>query len=151
MRKASSKSPTAASSGKLTRTRQQVTSRWEWVAAGVAGVGALLIASVMGYMIWYGSHYPQGIPPELTVRPLGMQAVASGYLVTFRADNEGSSTAAQVLISGVLKDADGLTLEESEATVDYVPQHSHREGGLLFSRDPSAHKLELRVEGYADP
>lgn len=47
--------------------------------------------------------------------------------------------------------AGGSGREHGEATLDYVPQHSEREGGLLFLNDPARHERQLRVKGYVEP
>lgn len=122
-------------------------SPWERVAAGL---GALLVAGALAYMVQYGLTHPSSEPPDLSIVHAGTVRTVGGYLVQFRARNDGSATAADVIVGGSL-DADGVTLEASEARLDYLPPHSEREGGLLFSLDPTRHELRLRVKGYARP
>lgn len=109
----------------------------------------MLVAAGIGYMAYYGLTHPEG-PPEVTLERLSVEPTKGGYLVQFKARNEGNSTAAGVLVVGALKES-GSTLEESEAVLDYVPQESERKGGLLFTRDPTRYELELRAKGYAQP
>jgi uncharacterized protein (TIGR02588 family) len=71
-------------------------------------------------------------------------------VVEFRAINAGAKAAAELLIEGELEGPDG-PIETAEATIDYLPPRSEREGGLIFSRDPRKHELHLRAKGYVDP
>ena len=41
--------------------------------------------------------------------------------------------------------------ETAEATFDFLPARSRREGGLYFTNDPRIGALTLRAKGYADP
>ena len=79
-----------------------------------------------------------------------MLELEKGYLVQFRASNQGGSAAAELTIEGQLTGPDGDT-EASEAVLDYLPPRSDREGGLVFSRDPRVGQLSLRAKGYAKP
>lgn len=141
----SSAAQTGSPSGRA-EAHEEATSIWEWVAAAL---GALLIASAVGYMLYYGLTHPEG-PPRIALEQLSVVPTDGGYLVRFRAKNEGNSTAAGLLVGGELKE-NGSTVEESEATLDYVPQQSEREGGLVFTRDPERYELQLRVKGHAKP
>lgn len=122
------------------------TSRLEWLAAAL---GALIVGGALAYMIYYGLSHPQG-PPALAVRETAVTPSGSGHLVQFSVENRGHSTAAGVLVGGELRSG-GAAVEESEATLDYVPEHSARAGGLIFTRDPSGYELQLRVKGYRKP
>jgi uncharacterized protein (TIGR02588 family) len=64
--------------------------------------------------------------------------------------NLSPSTAAVVEVEGVLS-RDGREVATSSMTLDYVPGHSERQGGLFFAQDPGAYDLELRALGYAEP
>ena len=55
-----------------------------------------------------------------------------------------------MLVEGELAGPDG-PIETSEATMDYLPPGSEREGGLFFSRDPRRYEVRLRAKGYVDP
>jgi uncharacterized protein (TIGR02588 family) len=118
----------------------------EWI---VAGLGALLVAGTIGYLVFQAFGRDQ-TPPDLEVVALRVLALEHGHLVQFRTLNHGSEPAAQLLVEGELAGPDG-PLETAEATLDYVPPRSQREGGLLFSRDPRAFELRLRAKGYAKP
>jgi uncharacterized protein (TIGR02588 family) len=119
---------------------------FEWL---VAGVGALLVTGTIGYLVVQGL-WRDATPPDVRVEALRVLALEHNYVVEFRALNEGGEPAAELLVEGELIGPDG-SVETAEATVDYLPPASHREGGLFFSRDPGAFELRLRAKGYAEP
>jgi uncharacterized protein (TIGR02588 family) len=118
----------------------------EWV---VAGLGALLVAGTIGYLVLQALGRDQS-PPDIEVTTLREVALEHGHLVEFRAVNRGGETAAQLMVQGELAGAHG-PVETAEATLDYLPPGSQREGGLLFSRDPREFKLRLRATSYVRP
>lgn len=118
----------------------------EWI---VAAIGALLVAGTIGYLVLHAVVRDQA-PPDLRVVAEGTLALQGGYLVEFRAINAGAQAAAAVLIEGALEGPGG-TIETSEATIDYLPARSERQGGLIFSHDPRAYRLRLRPKGWVDP
>ena len=119
---------------------------FEWV---VAGVGALLVTATIGYLI-VQALWRDEVPPDVQVIALRVLALEHNHLVEFRAVNQGGEPAAELLIEGELIGPDG-PVETAEATLDYLPPASHRDGGLFFSRDPRAFELRLRAKGYAEP
>jgi uncharacterized protein (TIGR02588 family) len=120
-------------------------SPWERV---LAGVGALLVAGMLGYL---GHEAVSGdrSPPALQVRLEEVRAQGGGgFLVRFSVHNAGGRAAAQVRVRA---EAAGTAAEAAETVLDYVPAHSERGGGLLFREDPRARGLTLRAVGYAEP
>lgn len=118
----------------------------EWV---IGALGALLLAGTIGFLVWHALGRDQA-PPDVRVVVDGIEQLRNGYLLQFRAINEGGSTAAQLVIEGQLAGPDGL-VETSEATLDYVPPRSDRRGGLFFTKDPRRFDLRMRAGGYAKP
>jgi uncharacterized protein (TIGR02588 family) len=118
----------------------------EWL---VAGIGALLVAGTIGYLV-VQALWRNESPPDVRIVALRVLALPDHHLVEFRAVNRGGEPAAQLLVEGELVGADG-PVESAEATLDYLPPNSHREGGLLFRRDPRELELRLRAKGYARP
>jgi uncharacterized protein (TIGR02588 family) len=123
-----------------------VRSRWEWVAASVS---AALVLAVVGYMLYDGVARPQ-TPPSITVQADTVLQGNGVWLVQFQARNHGHLTAAQVTVEGELMDGE-RSVEASEAVLDYVPVESVRRGGLFFTHDPRAHRLQVRAKGYQEP
>jgi len=118
----------------------------EWV---VAALGALLVAGTIGYLVWHATGRDEG-PADVRVVAEEVVALQDGWLVRFRAANAGAQAAAELLVHGELVGPEGV-LETAEASIDYLPPRSAREGGLIFSRDPRRHELRLRAKGFVRP
>lgn len=119
----------------------------EWV---LAAIGAIVTLATIGFLVYEGLAEGGGGVPELIVEAGAVTPQGSGWAVPVEARNTGSATAASVRIVGQLRDATGV-VEESEMTLDYVPEASSRAGTLLFTRDPSTSTLEVRATGYELP
>lgn len=118
----------------------------EWI---VGGLGILLVGGAIAYLVYHSFARDQN-PPDIRLVVERVLDLQNGYLVQFRAFNEGRTAAAQVTIEGELAAPDGDT-EVSEVVLDYLPPRSDREGGLLFENNPRAGELSLRAKGYARP
>ncbi len=125
----------------------QKPSVWEWVTAAA---GALLVLGAIGFMGYEAVTSRQDEIPRISVSLDTIAPYGAGYLVGIIAANQGGETAASVLIEGELRSDTGA-VEKSETTIDYVPAHSRRKGGLLFTKDPRRFQLELRPLGYDRP
>jgi uncharacterized protein (TIGR02588 family) len=119
----------------------------EWIAAGLGLVLTLGIVAVIGREAMSGE---AARPPAIEVRVRNLVLVDSGYLVEVAAMNRSGATAAEVQVEGRLMAGDTL-VEASSLTLDYVPGHATRKGGLFFATDPRRHRLELRALGYQEP
>jgi uncharacterized protein (TIGR02588 family) len=118
----------------------------EWI---VAAIGVLLVGGAIGYLVYHSMTRGE-TPPDIRVDAEQVLELAHGYVVQFRALNEGGSAAAQVTIEGELVGPDGAT-ERGETVLDYLPPRSDRAGALLFDSDPRRGELRLRATGYAKP
>ncbi len=118
----------------------------EWVSSGVGPAVTLVMLGFLGYKTVVGNDSP----PQIAIRVDHIFNVSGGYLVDIAVVNRGHSTASQLKVEGELK-AGTDTIETSDATFDYVPARSEREGGLFFTRDPRSHELSLRATGYVKP
>jgi uncharacterized protein (TIGR02588 family) len=119
----------------------------EWIAAGI---GLALTLGLLGVIGWEAL---RGGPSEAPLVSLSVQrvmATGAGHIVEFEAVNATGGTAQSVEIEAVLTPPDGPP-ETSSVTLDYVPGHSRRTGGLYFRRDPRIGRLELRALGYQTP
>jgi uncharacterized protein (TIGR02588 family) len=119
---------------------------WE---QAIAAVAALLVAGLMGYLVWQVLTHKDTLP-AVAFRTVAIEAQASGYLVRFEASNQGDVTASGVEIAGLLT-RDGATIEASHVVIDYLPGRSVARGGLWFTQDPRQGELALRALGYVDP
>jgi uncharacterized protein (TIGR02588 family) len=143
---AARKAPSEASGKTKDRQPRQAVPLLEWL---VAALGALLVGGAIAFLVYHSTTRDQ-IPPDIRVEAEQVLELAHGYVVQFRALNEGGSAAAQVTIEGELVGPDGAT-ERGETVLDYLPPRSDRAGGLLFTSDPRQGELRLRATGYANP
>ena len=120
---------------------------WEWT---VAAFGAAIVLVAIGFMVYDAVTAAPGAVPMISVRVDRIVAYPSGYVVEFRTTNDGDATAAQVLVRGELRSDSGV-VELSESTIDFVPARSWRIGGLVFTKDPRAHRMEVRAVGFDRP
>lgn len=118
----------------------------EWIVAVVSG---LLVLGMLGYLLAEGFRRPDG-PAVVTVRPDSVVPVPDGYLLMITLQNDGGDTAADVIVRGELREG-GEIVEESEATVDFVPVGAERGAALHFERDPAGRDLSVRIRGFVPP
>lgn len=119
----------------------------EWA---IAALGLVLVVVTLALTL-RDALDPTDAPPAIVVRADSVIALpGTGFLVRFTAENRGDRTAASVPVAGALRLAADST-ETAEATLDYVPGHSRRRGGLYFRSDPRRGALELRAGGFQDP
>lgn len=131
------------------RTSQgEETPLWEKLA-GLAGL--LLFLGVLGFLLYEASR-PQ-TEAEIVTEQEAVIRQEGGYLVSFKASNQGRQTAAAVLLEGALYDpaSPGEPLETAEVTFDYIPDQSARSGAFVFEHDPSQYELRIQVKGFMDP
>jgi uncharacterized protein (TIGR02588 family) len=119
---------------------------YEWASAAI---GLLLVLTSVGIMVYESLAGPKG-PPDVHVQVASVERSGDGYLLSFRADNLGGSTAAKLEIEGRLSDR-GQVLETRKAIIDYLPPQSHRSGGMFFTHDPQQATVELQAGGYTEP
>ncbi len=118
----------------------------EWLTAFL---GLMLVAAALGY-ISYRAVTVENTPPNLTVEIESITPVSAGHLVKFHVANSGEETAAAVNLEGTLKEGE-TTAESGTATIDYVPSHSQRKGGIIFEKNPQKYQMQIRAVGYANP
>jgi uncharacterized protein (TIGR02588 family) len=126
--------------------QRRVVGRLEWV---VGALGAAITAGVLGTLAYEASTYEEG-PPALVVRMIDVTQTEGGFVVRFATENEGTSTAGEVVVRATLKDGD-RTLEQAEATLDFVARKSSREAGVILRRDPRSATLDLAAVSYRKP
>jgi uncharacterized protein (TIGR02588 family) len=119
---------------------------WMW---GIGLVGLVLALGSIGFAL-YEAVAGDSSPPDVTVEVVEILPAQDGFLVEFRVINEGGTTAAGLTVEGELRDGAEI-VEASDTTVEYVPSHSEREGGVFFTRDPRQYELQLRAKGYETP
>jgi len=119
---------------------------WEWI---VAAIGLAMVAGTICFML-YQAIWNAHSPPDVVIQVDAVNPAQGGYLVEFHAVNQGGTTAEGMIIEGDLSQ-NGQSIEKSQTTVDYLPAHSERRGGLFFSKDPQQFELRIRAFGYQEP
>jgi uncharacterized protein (TIGR02588 family) len=109
----------------------------------------MILSGLVVYLTYFALTREEAAPIA-SVQALSVAPAGSGHLVRFRVSNEANGTAAGLQVIGTLRQGD-RTIEEREATIDYLPAYSSREGGLFFSADPGQYDLVLSVGGYMEP
>ncbi|CBS89035.1 TIGR02588 family protein [Azospirillum lipoferum] len=127
--------------------RASPTSPLEWVAAGI---GALLIAAMIAYMVQYGLRERGEVPGRIDIAVVETQAGGHGHTVRFQIRNRTTATAATLRVRGELRSGDRV-VEAAEAEFDYLPPYSERFGGLIFQQDPARFELRIAPTGYSEP
>jgi uncharacterized protein (TIGR02588 family) len=130
----------------VTQAKSDTPPPWLW---GMGILGLILLIGTLGLLIYEGAAGDSS-PPAVVVRVETILPTGNGYLVRFRAVNQGGSTAEGVAIEGELSRG-AERVQVSETTLDYMPSHSARQGGLFFTHDPRAYDLQLRATGYEQP
>lgn len=87
---------------------------------------------------------------ELNVKVEEIIPNNKGFLVKFALENTGDKSAADVTLEGELK-KDAESIETSDVTIDYVPSHSEKKGGMFFTENPQNYEFKIRAKGYNEP
>jgi uncharacterized protein (TIGR02588 family) len=119
---------------------------WMW---GIGLLGLVLVLGSIGFAL-YEAVAGDSSPPDVTVQVIEILPAQNGFLVEFRVINEGGTTAAGLTVEGELRNGTEV-VEASDTTVEYIPSHSEREGGMFFTLDPRQYELQLRAKGYERP
>ena len=119
---------------------------WEWI---VAGVGLVLVASVIGFLI-YEAFTGKRLPPDVKLSVDSVVEIRNGFLVRITAVNEGGMTAEGVIVEAELRSGTE-PVERSRTTIVYLPPRSEKKAGLFFTRDPRQLDLQVRSLGYEEP
>ncbi|HEY5883804.1 MAG TPA: hypothetical protein VIT88_03915 [Pyrinomonadaceae bacterium] len=119
---------------------------WMWA---IAFFGLALVVSSIAFMV-YEAAAGDSSHADITVQVDTTLPTSNGYLVKFRAVNQGGSTVEGLTVEGVLRNGPDV-IETSDTVLEWVPAHSEREGGLFFTSDPRQLQLQLRAKGYENP
>jgi uncharacterized protein (TIGR02588 family) len=117
---------------------------FEWIAAGIGLVLALVALTFTAWDAFLGERSPASIE----VRLVGVRQTPYGFVADVEAFNHGGAPATQVIISGTVTGSGEP--DTAEATFDYIPEQSRARGGLVFEEDPRAGGLKLRAKSYVD-
>jgi uncharacterized protein (TIGR02588 family) len=124
----------------------QAPSFWEWV---LAGAGLLLLVASVGYLLYY-QWSSSDAPPDPAIEVIAVHQQQGRFLVRVRVHNRSHRTAADLRVSGELRQG-ATVVERSETEFPYLAAESSHEGGLFFTHDPRTLRLELAAESYQVP
>ena len=129
------------------RKRSPETPVLEWISAAL---GLALLLGLVGVIGWQAVYGGTDQPPAIELAVVRVVPAGSGFVVEIEARNRSGGTAAGLEVEGTIRQGEAV-LETSAVTFDYVAGHSVAGGGLVFTRDPRAHRLELRARGFQEP
>jgi len=131
-----------------TKKKRRVEKNWlEWT---VFGVGALLVAGTLGFLIYDGASSAGEEPPAVKVELHAPEQKGEQFVVPVTVTNEGGATAEGVTVEVTLERA-GAEAERGEFAVAFLPRGGKREGFVTFRTDPRTARLVPRVLGYEKP
>jgi uncharacterized protein (TIGR02588 family) len=132
----------------MTKKKSRVQKNWlEW---SVFGVGLVLVACTLGFLVYDGASSSGDEPPSVRVT-LGPPAQRGGrFVVPVTVTNDGGQTAEGVTVEVALE-RDGAEPERGEFAVAFLPRGGTREGFVTFGTDPRSARLVPRVLGYEKP
>ena len=119
---------------------------WMW---GIGVLGLAIIIGSIGFML-YEATFGDSSPPDVLIEVGAVMPTRNGFLVEFRAVNEGGSTAQGLKVEAELRSGAEI-VETSNTTIEYIASHSERRGGLFFRSDPRQYHLQVRAKGYESP
>jgi uncharacterized protein (TIGR02588 family) len=128
-------------SGRSRRSQQRNGLEW-----AVFGVGALLVAAVVGYLAYDALAGTDG-PADLRVE-LGTPARAGHVVVPVHVRNVGGRSAEEVVVE-VCAGGEASPEDCAEVTFPFVPHGATREGVVGFAAPPAG-PLRSRVVSYRE-
>jgi uncharacterized protein (TIGR02588 family) len=115
------------------------------------GIAALILAVLVGLVLYIWSDDQRQQPPDITVSSRGTVREASGqFYVPFEIENIGGGTAESVQVIAELR-INGEVEESGEQQIDFLSGGETEEGAFVFSRNPQEGELVLRVASYKLP
>lgn len=131
----------------MAKRKQRAIPALEWVSAII---GFFIALALLGFLAVQAIREAEPLPPTLEAVAVSLHRAGGHYIVGVEIRNASPATGAGVQVQGTLRQG-GSAVEESATTISYVPGNSYRRAGLVFTRDPRAHQLDLRVTGYELP
>ena len=109
----------------------------EWVSLSVS---LLLVASIVGVIVWLWATEPQG-PARFTVERGAVRREAGRFYLPVAVTNAGGEAVEQVRVEG--RPANGLQYERPSTTIDFLPVRAREEVVLVFRSDPAGASVEV--------
>ena len=121
-----------------------------WVELAIGGCGALLLASMAGYLLLDAFGGDAERPADIDLEAGEFARQGERWRAPVRVRNLGDRPAEAVELRAELELAGG-GIEEAALTVAFLPPKGEVRGAFLFEEDPSGGELRLRAVGYLEP
>ena len=121
-----------------------------WVELAIGGCGALLLASMAGYLLLDAFGGGAERPADIDLESGEFARQGDGWRAPVRVRNLGDRPAEAVELRAELELASG-EVEEAALTVAFLPPRGEVEAAFLFEEDPNGGELRLRAVGYLVP
>ena len=109
----------------------------EWVSLSVS---LLLLAGIVGVIVWLWAAEPKG-QPRFTIERGAARQEGGLFHVPVAVTNAGGEAVAQVRVEG--RQAEGLREERPATTINFLPVRAREEVVLIFRSDPSEASVEV--------
>ena len=114
-------------------------------------LGGAVVLGLVGFLLLSALHGEGRGQPAFSVELMApIRLDAGGWVVPFRAVNDGRAPASQVRLEAELALPDGRR-ERGEVVIDYLAGGAEEEGGFFFEGDPAAGRLTARALGFLRP
>jgi uncharacterized protein (TIGR02588 family) len=118
----------------------------EWVSFSVASA---VLLGVLGTVSYLGVRDRNQQPPLLEVTS-SVEQRQDKYYVPFTVVNSGGETAEAVQIIAELR-VNGELSEWGDQQIDFLSSQEEIKGAFVFTQDPQAGELTVRVASYIEP
>ncbi len=118
----------------------------EWISFLISSAIVIGVLGAVGYL-WMRDRQQQ--PPILEVETT-IETRQGKYYVPFTVTNAGGETAEAVQVIAELR-IDSALVEWGDQQIDFLSSQEEAEGAFIFTRDPSAGDLIVRVASYKQP
>jgi uncharacterized protein (TIGR02588 family) len=113
-------------------------------------LGACVLVALAAFILFSALTGRGAGYPDIRVQVEPAQRQANGWIVPFRAFNEGEAPASQLRIVARAALPDGGAMV-ADVVIDYLAAGSEDEGGFFFASDPAEVELAVRAVSYLKP
>jgi uncharacterized protein (TIGR02588 family) len=114
-------------------------------------LGGAVVLGLVGFLLFSAVRGEGRAHAAVTVELMAPARLdPGGWVVPFRAVNQGRAPASQVRLEAELALPDGRR-ERGEVVIDYLAGGAEEEGGFFFADDPAAGRLTARALGFLQP
>lgn len=115
----------------------------------VGALGALVVLSALTFLA-YEAVSVHDSAVQLSTSVTGVERVDGQYVVHFRVDNTGGTTAESVHVTGELTRG-GEPVQTVTSVLAYVPEGSSRRGATVFTENPHDGDLTVWASSFRNP